>query len=246
MSVPVSVVIRAKNEEKWIGEVLKKIFQQTYKSFEVIVIDSGSTDKTLDIVRKFPVKLLQIPSQDFSYPYALNYAIKRSSCTKYVVILSAHSIPISDTWLEDGIKNFSDLSKIMGVYGIWKPLPHTSYWDRFFINFHFYSFFAKNKSRIIQTKAKMGVLQFTNAIILKKLWDKRHFNEEYGLGGEDGEWAGYWMKREYRVVLDKNFTVKHSHNLSLWGWNKQFEHWYETAKPAPFKPLAFRKSSTHS
>ena len=50
----VSIVIRTKNEERFIGQTLSAIFgQEIEPPFEVIVIDSGSTDSTLNIVRKF-------------------------------------------------------------------------------------------------------------------------------------------------------------------------------------------------
>ena len=71
----VSFVIRTKNEEKLIGKVLKSLWDQTYKNFEVIIVDSGSTDKTLEIVKKFPVKLIEIKPKEYNPSYALNLGI---------------------------------------------------------------------------------------------------------------------------------------------------------------------------
>ena len=42
----VSIIIRTKNEERWISKCLKRINEQTYKKFEIIIVDNGSTDKT--------------------------------------------------------------------------------------------------------------------------------------------------------------------------------------------------------
>ena len=58
----VSVVIRAKNEAKYIGETLEAIFdpQATLRPRQVVVVDSGSTDGTQAIVKAFPARLLQI------------------------------------------------------------------------------------------------------------------------------------------------------------------------------------------
>src|SRR3989344_1548655 len=112
MAPEVAIVIRARNEERWIGAVLNALFKQTYKNFEVIVVDSGSRDKTLEIARKFPVKIFSIPYENFSYPYALNFGISKSSAIKYIVVLSAHSIPISDTWLKDGLENFTKYKNV--------------------------------------------------------------------------------------------------------------------------------------
>ena len=52
-SKKVSIIIRTKNEERWIGRCLESIFKQNYKNFEVIIVDNGSTDKTLE---KLPVR----------------------------------------------------------------------------------------------------------------------------------------------------------------------------------------------
>lgn len=49
-----SWVIRTKNEGEHIGEVLEMLQKQTRQDFEIIIVDSGSTDKTLEIVKKFP------------------------------------------------------------------------------------------------------------------------------------------------------------------------------------------------
>src|SRR4030067_158290 len=76
--ITVSILIRAKNEEKYIGKVLDAVFNQTYKNIEVIVVDSGSTDKTLEIARKYPVNIYEIKPEDFTWGYSLNYGFLRA------------------------------------------------------------------------------------------------------------------------------------------------------------------------
>lgn len=242
-----SVIIRTRNEERWIGVVLEKIFSQTYKNFEVILVDSGSNDKTLEIAKKFPVRILEIPFKNFSYPYALNFGIKNSSAAKYIVIISAHSVPTSNTWLEDGLNNFKKYDKIMGVYGFLKALPGSSIWDKIFMNWRGAIRHLINRGRdvrILIDSAGLGVMGFINAIILKELWDKRNFNENYGAGGEDGEWASFWLGRGYKAVKDEKFTVFHSHNLNLIGWLRQIRYWKSTNSPRQFNHeiFSFRKS----
>lgn len=248
MAIETSVIIRTKNEKKWIEVVLEKIFAQTYQNFEVIVIDSGSIDQTLEIIKKFPVKLLNIPAKDFSYPYALNYAIKHSAASsKYIVIISAHSLPVSNTWLADGLENFQKFPKIMGVYGLVKALPDSHRVEKVFyrIGYHLNQL-QQRKRQMIVTKSGMGVMGNTSSILLKNLWERRPFNESYGMGGEDGEWADYWMKKGYRAIRDIKFSVLHSHNLGWIGSLKQFRYWQSVGKPRPFTPLKFRKDETHN
>ncbi len=247
----VSIIIRTRNEEKWLGVVLGRIFNQTYKSFEVIIIDSESSDKTLEIAKKFPVKIFKILQKDFSYPYALNYGIsKASASSKFIVIISGHSIPISRAWLKDGIENFKRYEKIMGVYGFVKAMPGASICDKivglFWRMARPWRYGFGKDGRYIIEKAGMGVMGFTNAIILKELWEKRKFNEEYGMGGEDGDWADFWFKRGKKAIRDVRFTVYHSHNLGPIGWYRQFQYWRSLSRPQPFKFLSHRKEKTHS
>src|SRR3989338_6460644 len=132
-----SIIIRTKNEEKWISENLKRLANQTYKNFEIILVDSGSTDKTLDIINQFinvlNIRIFKIKPEEFSYPFALNFGIKQSLAEKYLVFLSGHSLPISKTWIEYGIKNFTD-NKIMGAYGFVWALPDGSIWEKLIFN----------------------------------------------------------------------------------------------------------------
>jgi rhamnosyltransferase len=241
-----SIIIRTKNEQRWIGTVLEKLFKQTYKDFEVLIIDSGSTDKTLEIAKEFPVKIIQIAPEDFNYPYALNYAISHSQATKYIVSIVAHALPISNTWLSDGIENFSQFDKVCGVYGLVEALPDSTFWDKALQNgwsFIYRHIYPRQK---IHKKAYMGVMGFTNAMFLKELWDKQHFDENYGAGGEEGPWIQYWFDRGYIVIQDVKFTVKHSHYLGLLGWIKQYKEWLSLAKPKPFRPLTYRKTPNHN
>jgi glycosyltransferase involved in cell wall biosynthesis len=70
------VVIRAKNEARFIGDTLQALFEpDALRPCQVIVVDSGSTDGTQAIVRSFPAQLIQIAPEDFTYGYALNLGV---------------------------------------------------------------------------------------------------------------------------------------------------------------------------
>ena len=239
-----SIIIRTKNEGKWIGENLKRLIDQTYKNFEIIIVDSGSTDRTLDIVNQFSnllnIRIFKIKPEDFSYPFALNYGVRQSLAEKYLVFLSGHSLPISKTWLEDGIKNFTN-DKIMGAYGFVWALPDGSIWEKLIFNKYLCKIRNIFKKQIIIDRAGMGVLGFTNAIIKKDLWKQRNFNEKYGFGGEDGEWANYWFNKGYKAARDIKFSAYHSHGLDYGQLKQQWMYWHSLNKPRPFKPLDFRK-----
>jgi rhamnosyltransferase len=103
----VSIVIRAKNEARFIGETLAAIGRQEgVGQVEVIVVDSGSTDGTQDIVRGYPARLIEIPPETFTYGRALNLGVAAAR-GGVVVSLSAHSLPAHERWLANLVRNFA-------------------------------------------------------------------------------------------------------------------------------------------
>lgn len=237
--IETSVIIRTKNEEKWIGEVLKMLQKQTYQNFEIIIVDSGSNDRTLEIAKKFPVRVIQISQDEFSYPYALNVGCRAATAEKYFVFLSAHSLPISEKFLEEGIKSFTG-DEIIGVYGPMRALSDGSIWEKMYFNFLCPLLELFTPEKMIIKKERMGVLGFTHAIIRRDLWEKYNFNEEFGLGGEDQDWVRHWTSKGLVVVKDKKFKVQHSHGLNLISFIRQWRNWYSVRKPQPFKKIAYR------
>ena len=103
-SPEVSIIIRTKNEERWIGTCLDKIFSQSYKDFEVILADNCSQDKTLTKAKKYPIRHI-------------------------IVCLSAHCIPVDNNWLKRLVKPLKN-KKIAGVYGRQEPMPYSSDFDK--------------------------------------------------------------------------------------------------------------------
>ena len=107
--IKVSIIVRSFNEERHIGKLFHELFQQeTSFRFEIIVVDSGSTDATLDIVGKFnEVNIVQISPDDFSFGYSLNKGIENAH-GKYCVFISAHCYPVNKVWLQKLIEPFND------------------------------------------------------------------------------------------------------------------------------------------
>lgn len=82
----------------------QKIFTQEIDCpFEVVIVDSGSTDRTLEIVKRYPVRLFQIPPESFSFGSALNYGIEKAGGS-IIVNVSAHCIPVDKSRLSELIK----------------------------------------------------------------------------------------------------------------------------------------------
>ncbi len=235
-----SVIIRTKNEQKWLGAVLEKLGAQTYRDFEVVVVDSGSTDATCAIAQKHHARIVHIDPHDFSYPYASNVGCRHAHGTKYLCFLSGHSVPISRTWLADGIAHFRD-ENVAGVYGgVW-ALPDGHFLEKVIFNERL-GRRAIRKQIAVQnvTAYRMGLLGCTNAIVRRSLWEKHHFDEVYGMGGEDSAWAAHWLSAGYHFIRDQKFSVYHSHGLGPLGLIRQYLHWRAVKKPHPFYRQKYR------
>ena len=97
MPKTVSIIIRGKNEEDWLGLCIKSIREQSFKDFEIIYVDSGSKDASVKIAKEYNVDKIK-SIKKFLPGNAINIGIKESS-GKYIVILSAHCIPSNKNWL---------------------------------------------------------------------------------------------------------------------------------------------------
>ena len=121
MDYKISVVIRTYNEEKHIGEVLKSLNKQTYSNFEVIILDSQSTDNTIKIAQNYDVRIEQIEKKEFNYSFASNKCVEYAT-GEIVCFLSGHSVPKRNNYLELANKVFQD-ERIGGCYGEVIALP---------------------------------------------------------------------------------------------------------------------------
>jgi glycosyltransferase involved in cell wall biosynthesis len=80
----ISIIIPIFNEEKYLGSCLKSLEEQTYKNLEIIVVDDGSTDKSLKIAKKFDVKILKQKHQGPGAARNLGAKIAKGSILVFV------------------------------------------------------------------------------------------------------------------------------------------------------------------
>ena len=92
----ISIIIPIFNEEQYIAKCLESIIESDYdkNKMEVLLVDGGSTDKTLDIIDGYQqkhslFKLLRNP--DRTVPFAMNMGIK-AACGEFIVRLDAHAM----------------------------------------------------------------------------------------------------------------------------------------------------------
>ena len=211
----VSIVIRTKNEERYIAQTLDMLIAQKEKDFEIIIVDSGSTDGTLDIVKKYDVKLIEIKPEEFTYGYALNIGAEAAS-GKYLLNLSAHAIPIGADFLNRFLENFNE-PQLAGVYARQIPLPEA---NPLVAREYLSCYTDERKIQKDNHKTKSLVSEanifFSNvcAMIRKDIWSRFRFDETLPYC-EDWEWVRRIQQAGYYVVYEPKVMVYHSHNEPL-------------------------------
>jgi len=119
-----TVAILTYNGERYLRRILESVHaQEVDGGFEVLVIDSGSTDGTLEIVRDFPDTILhEIPNSEFGHGKTRNLAAALSR-GEFVAYLTHDAIPVSSTWLAELLRPFELDPLIVGVTGKQVPRP---------------------------------------------------------------------------------------------------------------------------
>lgn len=200
----VSIIIKAYNEEKNIEDCLNKIFDQAYRDFEVIIVDSESTDNTLRIASKFPVTIIKMKKRDFSFGKALNIGCSKAN-GKYCISLSAHATPLDNSWLENLIAPLEN-EMIAGAYAREIPRKDCNPLEARKI---LGTFSDKEKSQ-----TKDCFFSNVSSVFKKNLWKDVKFNEKIGTT-EDHSWAKEMIKKGYGISYQPKAKVYHSHNHSL-------------------------------
>lgn len=105
-----SIIVPAYNTEKYIDKCLKSIFSNTYKNFEVIIVNDGSTDKTEDIINKYIKKydnIIYIKQKNMGLSMARNNGVKKAT-GDYLLFIDSDDY-VEKNLLENINKNIDDL-----------------------------------------------------------------------------------------------------------------------------------------
>jgi rhamnosyltransferase len=209
----VSIVIRTKNEAEFIKETLKKVEEQEFSGkYEIIVVDSGSTDSTLDIIKKYKLRLIRILEKEFTYGRSLNIGAMNAEGA-FIVNLSAHALPRDNKWLTNLVAGFED-PKVAGVYGRQISIGHSNPFEALQNDL----FFGQRRITFsIENKKTLKQIHFTNSnsAIRKNVWQKFKFDEHVPYA-EDVLWQTEVMGAGFSIVYSPDAAVYHTHGMSIY------------------------------
>lgn len=217
----ISVIIRTRNEERWIGHAIQSMIDLLQKP-EIIIVDNNSSDQTLDIVKYFAqapdledemknqyTKIKIININNYSPGKALNIGVKHASYEN-ILIVSAHCV-LNKINVENHIKQ---LKKYVCVFGNQIPvfngkkITKRYLWSNF-TNTKVENMFSKQEKRYFLHNA----LAFYSKSILKKY----PFNENL-TGKEDRYWAKKIIKKRKKILYDPSLEVFHHYTKNGNTW----------------------------
>ena len=196
-----SIVIRAYEEEKHIGRLLEGIRHQTLKDVDVILVDSGSTDKTVSIAESFGARIVRIASDEFTFGRSLNFGIQAAT-RELIVIASAHVYPVYHDWLETLLRPFED-KRIAIAYGKQRGPEFAKYSEQ--------QIFHQWYPDISKLKQETAFCNNANAAIRRSLWEKNQYDETL-TGLEDIAWAKWAKEQGYDIAYVPEAEIIHIHN----------------------------------
>jgi rhamnosyltransferase len=177
---------------------------------EVIVVDSGSIDKTLEIAKHFDVRLEQIPSATFHHARTRNFAASRAT-GDILVFISQDAVPDSSCWLQSMVANFADPA-VGAVYGRQVPVAGSSLERRHALDVLY------GNERIVKDPGHRNGLGYrfyhfsdVNAAIRRCVWEATRFPEDLKVF-EDLGIAKRILDAGWKIVYDPQACVFHSHN----------------------------------
>ena len=209
----VSIIIRTKNEERWISKCLSKIFKQTYTNFEIIIVDNYSTDNTIKKLNNYKIKKI-VKIKKYLPGKALNEGIKFSN-GDLIVCISSHCLPVRNTWLSKLVKTILSNENYAGVYGRQEPMEFTKDNDKR----DMYLLFGLDK----KIQVKETFFHNANSIIKKKFWKKYPFDNK-ATNIEDRLWAEKIIKNKLNIVYEPEASVFHHHGIHQNNDNKRLKN----------------------
>ena len=182
--------------------VLKKIKEQNYKNFEIILVDSSSDDKTVEKAKRNGIDKLVLINE-YKPGKAINLGIEASK-GKYIVIISAHCLPIDKNWLTDLVDEINSDYQLAGVYGKQVPMDFSSNEDKRDLLIVF------GEDPRIQIKDSF--FHNANSIIKKEIWEKIQFDNKVN-NIEDRIWAQKVLSQNYKIKYTPKAAVYHYHGI---------------------------------
>lgn len=210
----ISVIIPTLNAEHDIEGLLTVLGRQSIQPIEILVVDSASEDRTIELIQKHKgVRLLQIDRQDFNHGSTRDLAL-RESRGDFVCFLTQDAVPVSDDYLELLVAPMVDDSEIALVSGRQLPKADARRFEQLVRGFNYPDSSSVRSKRDLK---KFGIKTFF-ASDTCSAYRRTAYLEcggfEHVNTNEDMLMAARFIASGMKVAYEPRAEVYHSHNLT--------------------------------
>jgi rhamnosyltransferase len=200
----VSIIMRSFNEGWALRQTLPALQAQDWKNWELIVIDSGSTDDSVELIRQAaPRHFVRICPQDYNPARVMNLGMKLA-CSETAIFLNADATPQGTGWLRPLAAALQD-TQTAAAFGRQIPRPDC------------HAVFAHDYVRCFgPNRASAHWEHFFSMVssgVRKDIWARRGFLETMQFS-EDDEYARWCRSDGRQVAYCPESVVMHSHNYT--------------------------------
>ena len=205
MSDPfVSIILRSFNEAWALRETLPALQAQEFKNWELIVIDSGSTDGSQELIRAAkPAHFVQITPQEYNPSRVMNRGMSLAR-GELCIFLNADATPQSANWLRPLVAALQN-PRVAACFGRQIPRPDCQ------------AVFACDYDRCFRPKRESAnwehFFSMVSSGLRKDAWAKRGFREDLQYA-EDDEYTRWCKAQGYEVTYVPESVAMHSHNYT--------------------------------
>jgi rhamnosyltransferase len=200
----VSIVMRSFNEAWALKETLPAMQRQEYRNWELVVIDSGSTDGSIELLRAAePAHLVQIQPHEYVPGRVINCGVGLAK-SEYVIFINADATPQGANWLRPLVNALLD-SQTAAAFGRQVPRP-----DCRAVYAHDYErCFGENR----ESAQWDHFFSMASSGIRKDIWARRKFAETITYS-EDDEWTRWCRAQGFKIAYVPESIAMHSHNYA--------------------------------
>jgi rhamnosyltransferase len=220
----ISIIIPTYNAEKYLPKLLERLKNQTINDFELIIIDSSSDDRTVEIARQYTDKIIIIPQKEFDHGGTRTKASKLAK-GEIIIFFTQDALPYDEYTVENIIKVFETDNNIGAAYGKQVSYPDTNLFGKHLREFNYGDEFY---IRELKDKEKYGIktafLSNSFSAYRKSVLEKIGWFKDGLILGEDTYVGAKLLLEGYKVAYVPEAKVYHSHSYTFF---QEFKRYFD-------------------
>ncbi|NPA39168.1 MAG: glycosyltransferase family 2 protein [Thermodesulfobacteria bacterium] len=219
-----SIIIPTYCAEEYLDRLLKSLSVQTVKPQEVIIIDSSSPDRTVEIANFWKAKVIVIPKQKFDHGETRTLAGKAAN-GEVLIYITQDVMPCDEKAIENLIKPFYQDKKVGATFGRQIPYPDATLFAK---HLRLYNYPDKSYVKSLKDKEKYGLktcfCSNSFAAYRKSVLEEVGWFKSGLIFGEDMHVAAKILLKGYKIAYVAEAKVYHSHSYTVW---QEFKRYFD-------------------